>query len=363
MSFTTSFAVSYFTEPAAGAGRTGLRLLQEHFGNCSPPPPVDPSDLAPDILCCATIVIGGRDPDDDVRPEERAALGLPAADVALPARFAASIEALGRSAGRKVEAVACVELGSLAAAATFVAADMLSIPVLNADGTGRSIPELGLSKLDLVGIAATPLALTDRFGGTTLLVGSRTAAMADRMGRAVSRAVWGRGLACAAYPAPLAEFARGLVPRSLDAATRAGRLLSGPGNVPEQLAAIAEELGGTVLAAARIRALSWRNHEPYAFRELDYILDGRSADDGHMFRIFVKNEHHAVWRDGSLVAASPDPIAVLDAATLDPLTTLGEAAEGRDVVILVLPPLDPIWHTDAGRRLLGPERFLGSQTS
>lgn len=49
-----------------------------------------------------------------------------------------------------------MELSSLAMAATLVAADLLGKAVLDCGETGRSMPELGLDKLDLAGLAPAP---------------------------------------------------------------------------------------------------------------------------------------------------------------------------------------------------------------
>ena len=84
---------------------------------------------------------------------------------------------------------------------------------------------------------------------------------------------------------------------------------------------------------------------------------GAGADSGKTCRVFVKNEHHLVWCDEAPVATSPDPIAVLDTATLEPLTTLGDVEPGRRVLVVVVPSLDPLWGTPPGIALLGPRRF------
>jgi uncharacterized protein len=347
----------FYGTGGGGRAEAGLSLLRAHFGADWAPRFVDPATLDPGIWACATIVIGGRDPEEDVSPAERATLGLPAQDLAMPERFARAVTALERASGQKIGALAVVELGSLAMAATLIAADMLGKPVLDCDGTGRSIPELGLAKLDLVGLSPAPAALADRFGNETVLARTASAAMADRLGRHLSRAVWGRGLACAGYLAPLGTFRKGLVAHSVDAAAQVGELLGAVGDPAARLESLLAATGGKVLFEGVAGETRWRCAEPYKFREFDYLLAGTGADSGKACRIFVKNEHHVVWRDAEVVATSPDPIAVLDAASLEPLTTLGDVEPGRRVIVLVTPALDPLWSTPAGIALLGPRGF------
>lgn len=342
-----------------GGGRAapGTAMLRQHFGRGWIPCFASVEDLPGDTLACATIVIGGRDPEDDVGAGERQRLALPAEDRVLADRFAAAILALGRLEGRPVGAIAVVELGSMAMAASLIAADLLGIPVLDSDGTGRSIPELGLAKLDLAGISPAPLALVDRFGGETLLNGVASAAMADRTARQISRAVWGRGLACAAYAQPLAEFSKGLVRASVRTAWDVGTILGRHDSVEARLDALFARIGGRIVCRGRLVGQEWRSREPYAFREFNYLLEGEFADAGDSLRVFVKNEHHLVWRGDVPIASGPAPIALLDADTLEPLTTLGDVAVGQSVIVVTTPSLDPAWNSAAGARLLGPTAF------
>ena len=347
----------FFGTGGGGRAEAGLRLLRQHFGADYRPRFTDPSSLPADAFACATIVLGGRDPDEDISDEERQRLGLPADDLALGERFAQSVAALERATGRTVAALAVVELGSLAMAATLIAADLLGKVVLDADGTGRSIPELGLAKLDLLGLAPAPLALVDRFGGETVLLRSPSAAMADHVGRHVSRAVWGRGLACAGYMQPVGVLRGGLVARSVETARELGHMLAGPEPAQVRLDAVLARFGGRLLFQGAARHTNWRSQDPYRFRELDYTMTGTGPDAGRECSVWVKNEHHLVLCDGVPIASSPDPIAVLDSASLDPLTTLGDVTPGRRVVVVCIPSLDPIWRTPEGQLHLGPRRF------
>ena len=347
----------FFGTGGGGRAKAGVALLHHHFGPGYRPRFVDPESLPADAFACATIVLGGRDPDEDVSPDERRRLGVPADDLAMGERFARAIVALERATGTTIAALAVVELGSLAMAASLVAADLLGKAVLDADGTGRSIPELGLAKLDLVGFPPAPLALVDRFGGETVLLSSPSAAMADRLGRHVSRAVWGRGLACAGYLQKLGVFRAGLVAGSVETARQAGQLLAGAARPKARLAALMARFGGRLLFEGAVQHTHWRNQKPYRFREFDYAVAGTGRDAGRQCSIWVKNEHHLVFCDGVLVASSPDPIAVLDAVTLEPLTTLGDVEPHHPVCIVAVPSLDPMWRTPEGQNLLGPRRF------
>ncbi len=347
----------FFGTGGGGKADAGLALLEAHFGRDWMPRFTDPAMLPDETIVAATIVIGGRDPVEDMPAAERKRLGLPADDLPIAERFARSIAALSRHLPRPIGALAVVELGSLAMAVTLIAADRLGLPVLDGDCTGRSIPELGLTKMDLVGQSVSPICLVDRFGGETIVSGRVGAAMADRMARQLSRAVLGRGLAATAYPAELRDFSRGLVTGSVQQAWRVGRILRGDGSIEGRLLDLFQQTGGRLICRVKAERTHWRNLEPYAFRELDYNMAGLGEHAGAEIRVFVKNEHHAVWINETLVTSSPDVIAVLDATDLRPLTTLGEVTDGLEVLVVAMPALDDGWRTEAGRKLLGPRRF------
>lgn len=347
----------FYGTGGGGRAATGLTLLRERFGESWLPQFASPAELPGGTLVCATIVVGGRDPEGPIPPEALAGLGLPEHDLEIGERFVRSARALQTYLGEPIGALVVVELGSVAMAATLAAADVLQVPVLDCDGTGRSIPELGLSKFDLAGVPPSPLALVDRYGGETIIAKVTGAAMADRMSRFLSRAVWGRGLACVGYPQKASRLQSTAVLDSVSKALAVGRILGADRPVDERLASFFEHSGGRVLFRGVARAQIWRSAEPYAFREFDYHFDGFGPDSGAEFTVWVKNEHHLVWREDALIATSPDPIAILDAETLEPLTTLGDLEKGRALYGIVAPSLDPAWRTEVGRSLLGPRRF------
>ncbi|MCS0505108.1 DUF917 domain-containing protein [Ancylobacter mangrovi] len=347
--------LSFYGTGGGGSAQAGLALLRQEG--------LAPSDIAfapiytlpDDAPVACGIIIGGRDPADPLDPAARAALGVPAGDLDLPTRFEKAVRLMSARLGTPLRALVPVELGSLATAALLIAAHRLGLPVLDADAAGRCIPELGMTKLDLAGLSPAPLALVDRLGGEAVIGAAASATMADRMARQLNRAASGRGLACLAYPGPLGQLRGGLVAGSIGHAMQVGRRLCGPGTAAERLEAVLAFAGGELSFEGEV-SMRWRSEEPYAFREAAYELVGTGPSASRRARIWIKNEHHFLWVDGALAAASPDPIAVLDAASLVPLASTGEA-EGRRVAVVRVPVLDTAFETPEGRALFDPRRL------
>lgn len=331
--------------PAIRAGRA-LRLVDAH-------------ELPDEAWTCWAIIVGGKDPDEPPPQDEFARFGLTEEEFPdIVPRLAASARELADYAGVRLDGLVSLELSSAATAATIMTGLALGIPTLDGDYVGRAIPELVLNKMELSGRKPTPIAMVDRWGNRTILKSTVGAAMADRLGRMVSRAAYGRGIATTGHLVRARDARTALVRGSLRTAIEAGAALrKGAALRDGRLDALKAVTGGRVIFEGEATAIEWRDTQPYAFRELDYRLAGTGRWAGSAYRIWVKNEHHAVWRDETVIATSPDVIALLDPETNRPLTTLGDVEPGQKVVAFALKALDPAWHTTAGRALLGPRHF------
>jgi DUF917 family protein len=201
------------------------------------------------------------------------------------------------------------------------------------------------------------MVFVDRWGNVTILKSTVTDLMADRLGRQISIGAYGRGLGTSGHLYQLRDVRDGMVRGSVLRAISVGRALRVGAQTSNPLGPLADVTGGGVLFVGAAVATDWENDEPYTFRKFTYRLKGTGRFAGQSCRIWVKNEHHIVWRDDTVVATSPDLIVVLDAESNRPLSTRGEVTSGRAVVVFGTEPLDPEWHSPQGLALLGPRHF------
>ncbi|RAI44129.1 DUF917 domain-containing protein [Rhodoplanes roseus] len=355
------WGLTFFGTGGGGRIEAGRDLLAPLVAAGEPIRLTDPSKLPESAMVCWAVIVGGKDPDEPPPADELARHGL--VTEAFPdivPRLAAAVRELEVHAERRIDALVSLELSSAATAATIATARMLGIGVLDGDYVGRAIPELPLTKLELLGREATPVVMIDRWGNRTIVEQAVGTPMIDRIGRMLSRAAYGRGIATVGHLMRLGEARPALVPHSLARARAVGATLRSAGrngDLAARLAPLVDLTGGRVLAVAETAAVEWRDTQPYTFRELTYRLRGTGETAGQAIDVWVKNEHHVVWRDGVVVATSPDVIVLLDAEDNRPLTTLGEVTPGRRVVVFAMPALDPAWRSPQGRALLGPRRF------
>jgi DUF917 family protein len=353
------WGLTFFGTGGGGRIEAGLDMLSPALRAGKRLILVSPDELPESDWTCWAIILGGKDPDEPPPSAELAAFGLAKEEYPnIVARLVESARELSSYAGVKLGALVSMELSSAATAATIMTGIELGIPTIDGDYVGRAIPELVLSRMELLGKAPTPVVMIDRWGNCIILKHAVGASMADRIGRMVSRAAYGRGIATTGHLVRVGEARRALVCGSLSKAIKVGKALrNGATSKSNKLDELLRVSGGRVLFQGTASAIDWRNTEPYTFRELTYTIKGSGKWAGADYRIWVKNEHHVVWRDETVIGTSPDIFAVLDSGTNRPLTTLGDVTVGRPVIVVAMKALDQAWHSEAGRALLGPRHF------
>lgn len=347
-----------FFGTGGGFGRVedGIAMLRPLAGQARTVTLASADELPDDTWTCSVSSFGGRDPDTPPPAAELATYGLVAEKHTVVERMMAAVKELEAYAGVRIGALVSVELGA-ATAATMVAAHALGIPTIDSDYVGRAKPEIGQSKIAMHGKRRTPMVFADRWGNVSIVKSTVTDLMADRLGRHLSMAAYGRGVGTAGHLFRLGDARAGMVRGSVLRAIPVGRALTDGRQQRDRLGPLVKEIGGGVLFEGTAVATDWESDEPYTFRTFTYRVKGTGRCAGQHCRIWVKNEHHVVWRDEEVVGTSPDLLVVLDAMTNRPLSTRGEVTPGRDIVVFGADPLDAEWRSPPGIALLGPRHF------
>ncbi len=71
--------------------------------------------------------------------------------------------------------------------------------------------------------------------------------------------------------------------------------------------------------------------------------------------MIFQNENLAAYRNGELLATTPDLICLVDAAAFLPITT-DQLRYGKRVLMISM-PCNPLWRTPGGLELVGPRYF------
>jgi hypothetical protein len=144
------------------------------------------------------------------------------------------------------------------------------------------------------------------------------------------------------------------VPGTLSLCDRLGAaVVAARASNQDPVTAVAEILGGRVLAAGKVTDVERRTSTGFARGQA--LIEGVGDDAGRAIKLSFQNEHLLVEVDEIPQTSTPDLIIVLDSETGEPVTTEGLRYGMR--VRIVTAPSDPRWHRSDALALVGPRYF------
>ncbi|AIJ21212.1 MULTISPECIES: DUF917 domain-containing protein [Amycolatopsis] len=259
--------------------------------------------------------------------------------------FGAVVGALERHTGEEVSAVLAFEAAGVNLLLPVVAAARLGVPLLDADGEGRALPNLDQTVFTLARLPVTPMVLADALIGT-VIIDAREAAQAERLARAGAVAMGGWALVGFA-PQRARDLDRFAIRNSISLAKGVGKLLR-----RKKLDELLDTYGGRILFRGTIVETDRRYGNGYGRGTL--VL--QHAEDSERFlHVEFQNEYYLAVENGELRASVPDVICLLSSPGMNPLRT-EHVRNGLTVTVLAL-PCAPAWRTSAGLGLAGPRAF------
>ncbi|BBU57238.1 hypothetical protein KU6B_35030 [Mameliella alba] len=266
---------------------------------------------------------------------------------------AAALSALEAYLGTKVDYLICIEAGGLNSTIPFAVAAATGLPLLNGDGMGRAFPELQMVSFTLHEIKASPMALADDKGNTSIL-NAISNQWTERLARAQTVEMGGAALV-ALYPMTGAQAKQGLLRGTLGLIRELGESIAAerqanrhPGD------ALIRRCGGMQLCTARV--VDIERHTTGGFARGRAVLKGLDEDQGRSFTLDFQNEFLCLEDgEGQPMALTPDLICALDADGGLPVTT-EKLHYGLGLRLIGL-PADPQWRSAGGLDLVGPGYF------
>jgi DUF917 family protein len=258
--------------------------------------------------------------------------------------------ALEAHLGEAAAAVACYEIGGINSMIPLLVAARRGVPLLNADAMGRAFPGLHQDTLSIYG-SAPPVAICDDEGNAAVYHAADAAAT-ERLGRALTTAMG--GLAHLARPVPRdVPLDRALIPGSYSRAHAIGAALRRAQQRGDLAGIDLAHAGGDVLFAGGVQIVE----RPAPDDPIRGVVSIAAQGNGFRgtARIAFQTEYLLVWQEGTLRAATPDAIAVLDEETGDPIGT-DALHVGLRVVVLRL-AADRRLTTERALRAVGPAAF------
>lgn len=258
--------------------------------------------------------------------------------------------------GRKIDALISAEIGGANSMFPLALSAISGIPVLDADGIGRAVPQLEMTTFSIYGARATPAILMDD-SGNVVTVEAVSDRMAEELCRVISVAM-GSMAFMAIYPMSGQQVGQVAVKRTLTQTLEIGRCIRK-----------ARESSSDVFADLLAYLNSWDD------RTARILFDGKITDVVHETRdswhwglatiqalsgtdqctVQIRNEYIIVRINGRTATLVPDLISILDRESGEPLTA-EMLAYGQRVKVLGY-SADPMLRRPESLAVLGPRMF------
>ncbi len=271
----------------------------------------------------------------------------------------AALRTLERFRGEQARALMCAEVGGINALIPLVLAARCGLPVVDGDGMGRAFPQLQMTTYHIHGVPAGPMVMADEYSNT-VLVASAQASEIERLGRSMVVAMGGSTSICL-YPMRGRDAKRSLVRGTVSLALELGRQVrEARGASADPFDRMLEYLRGTqyykhcrLLFTGKIVDLLRETLGGFAMGKV--LLEGTGDCAGRRVSLQFQNEHLVAREGGQVLCIVPDLIAVLDAATAEPITTEGLRYGQRVAVVGI--SAAPIMRSPEALAVFGPQAF------
>jgi DUF917 family protein len=316
----------------------GKLMTAEAIRRFGPVRMIAPEDLADDALVLPVGMMGAPTVMVEKIPSGREVLD--------------TLATLEQHLGRTLDAVMPTEIGGLNSIIALVAAATRGVPVVDCDMVGRAFPELQMCTPSLFGTAATPLALADDKGNTSVIttVSNR---WAERIARAatIEMGCWSM---VTLYPMSGAQVKAQTIHGTLSLVMRIGRSIHDARRAGvDPIRGVLDATGGFHVWTGKVRDVRRRTVGGFARGEV--VIEGIDACAGDDLRIDFQNEFLIARTSERTLVTTPDLITILDAETAEPITTETMRYGFRVAVIAI--PGDPYWRSPAGLEVVGPRWF------
>lgn len=294
--------------------------------------------LDPETRCIALCVIGSGAAMADLPPTGD--------------EFVGAVERVELVQGAPFSAVYTLAAATVSAMMPVATASQLGVPLVDADGMGRTYALIHHTSMYLAGVSPTPLVAYGPTGESVLIeVGAGP--RADRLLRGNVDTLGGWA-ALAAYPTTAGTLRRAALPGTVSRLLNVGRILLEHSEPDVLLQRLASTIGARRIGRGRIVATE------HLSRQADVTVPAHPSSlvieetGGHQrqLRVELRSEIVAVFADGALVAAAPDLLCLLDVSRGE-LATL-DTLEPGDLVDLVLTPAEAVWYSAGGLDMVGP---------
>ena len=267
----------------------------------------------------------------------------------------AHLKKLEELVGGKPMAYLGFEVGPLDAGQLLNAAKR-GLPLVDADCAGyRAVPELSLTKLNVINAPITPYTIGTSWGD--LIIGTKI--LSHQRWEDICRAIAiHSGGGCAPAISLTGKTVKeGTAHNTFTLAIDVGKaILKARESGDDPVAAVVEASNGYKIFEGKVAGTT--NERKGSFIYGNAWIEGTGDYEGKTFRLWFKNENQVSWIDEKPYITCPDPFTVLDKETALGLSNFRTAwwYLGREVTVTAMKAC-PFWRTERGLKIYNPKHF------
>lgn len=241
----------------------------------------------------------------------------------------------------------CCELGGANTAISFMLAAMIDGYIIDADPTGRAVPEITHSTYYLNGLPASPIVSANAAGEVFICENIESDKRSETVMRVLC-SISDDSISVIDHAMPISQIKHAVIPGTISKAMRIGRFLRENRHKGKQaLVELAAIEGGKIIFEGIAKHAVFNNVEGFTLGSIT-IADG---DD--ILEIRVKNENMSCLLNDELLATIPDLICCFDSNTLEPITN-PNIHKGMQVIVMLL-PANSAFLSKQGLAIFGPK--------
>jgi DUF917 family protein len=237
-----------------------------------------------------------------------------------------------------------VELGGFNTLTAVDVAARCGIPAVDADGAGRSVPEVHLKVYTIDDIPLTPMVVADLHAKNVVIVKETADSKAAEKIARILASEWNHSAYTARRILTGAQVKTSPIQLSLSKSIHIGKLLR---KAVDPVKTVLKETGGFKLFEGVVGYAQQQTETGFTF--VNVKIHGKHDFAGSSFEFKAKNEVLVAYRDGKLAAIAPDIITPVHPET-GKCITAEKIEEGDKLAILGLPAPQK-WRTARGLEL------------
>jgi len=327
---------AFFSTGGGGPLDAGLELIQ----GISELELVDLNDAPGSSICATAYLVGSIKAPSLVELKKRHKnVAVEQESDLVPAAF----NVLQKNYSKKIEFIVPVELGGHNTAVSLYLAHQANLPVLDADLTGRSAPEMYQTSYYIGDIPPTPAGVFTPFGESFFIENIADYERLDIIFRELVHLCDGYDIGVANFPLQIAEAAPYMIKNTLTLCLKIGALLE-QGKIEKAV----QQAGGEILFKGKPVKEKYEVKQGFTFGFVEIL--GKEE----VLRLEYKNEIMVAKKEDKIIAAVPDLIGVVNDKGV-PILNTRYKNEGQVLVFTV--PAPELWKTEKGLEVFGREHF------